>query len=163
MPVVGTPVTGNNAGVDITMDDIRGVILDWPQYNLLLDDVQFTNAEISRAARLATDRFNAMPPRTSHSVSSFPNRFVLVMGAVGLLSMGESFRQARNQMTYQAGDITPIGIDDKAALFAQLKADAWNEFLRVSREWKTQDNLESCFGGLGSGYAYSSAYSTYWR
>jgi len=160
MPVVGTPVSGDNAGVDITMDDIRGVILDWPEYNILLDDVQFTPAEIARAARLATDRFNAMPPRTSHTVGSFPNRFILVMGAVGLLTFGEAHRQARNQLTYQAGDITPLGLDDKAALFAKLRGEAWNEFLTVSRGWKTQDNLEGCFGSLGSGYRYS--YS-FWR
>ena len=156
MPVVGTPVTSGSAvSAQITMDDIRGVMLDWPQYNILMHDVQFTTAEIERAARLAVDRFNAMPPRTVLTVASFPNRFILVMGAVGLLNFGEANRQARNQVTYQAGDVSPIGIDDKAALYLRLKQDAWQEFLQTSREWKTQDNLESAFGGFGSGYAYA--------
>jgi len=162
MPVVATPVSSTGAlAYQITLDDIRGVMLDFPQYNILLDDVQFTPDEIERAVRLAVDRFNAMPPRTGLTVTGFPNRYLLVMASISLLSLGEACRQARNQVTYQAGDVAPVGIDDKFALWTQLKQWAHAESERAFQRWKLQDNLEACFGGLGSGYRYTNTYGSF--
>jgi hypothetical protein len=77
---------------------------------------------------------------------------LLLIGTVRFLLMSESFMQVRNQATVQDGDIAPIGISDKAQLYAQLAQQLKAEWDELSRGVKTQNNMESAYNSLGSGY-----------
>lgn len=150
MPVVGTPVTP----VVVSKDQVRMFMRDYANNNILLDDVQFTDAELNNALEMAVSSFNAMTPQSNLTPSSFPThlRYLLLIGTTRFLLMSESLMQVRNQATVQDGDIAPIGISDKAALYAQLSQQLKAEWDELSRGVKTQNNMEGAYATLGSGY-----------
>ena len=150
MPVVGTPTTPTI----VSKDQVRMFMRDRASNNILLDDVQFTDGELNLAAEMAASAFNAVTPQTNHTPSSLGThlRYVFMIGTVRFLLMSESFLQARNQATVQDGDISPIGIDDKAALYSQMAQSLKAEWDELVRGIKTQNNMESCYNSLGSGY-----------
>lgn len=129
--------------------------------NILLDDVQFTDDELNLALEMAVSAYNAVTPQTNLTPSTFPThlRYVLLVGVVRFLLMSESFLQVRNQATVQDGDISPIGIDDKAALYAQMAQQLKGEWDELVRGIKTQNNMESAYATLGSGYVNVSRFN----
>ena len=150
MPVVLTSVTLPI----LTSDDVRLFLRDFPQFNLLLDQVQFTNSEISKAVDFTVDNFNVIPPITSFSADIIPKSLLLI-GTVSWLLRSESFLQVRNQVTYSDGDISPIGIDDKAGLYSQLARELRDQFQIESQKFKIADNMSKAYGSVGSGYRWS--------
>ena len=120
--------------------------------NILLDDVQFTGDELNLALEMAASAFNTVTPQTNVTPSTFPHKYLLLIGTVRFLLMSESFLQVRNQATVQDGDISPIGIDDKAALYSQMAQALKAEWDELVRGVKTQNNMESAYSTLGSGY-----------
>ena len=129
--------------------------------NILLDTVQFTDDELNLAMDMAVSGFNAVTPQTNFTPQTFPPhlKYLLLIGTTRFLLMSESFLQARNQATVQDGDIAPIGIDDKAQLYAQLSASLKAEWDELTRGVKTQNNMESAYNTLGSGYRNTSRFN----
>jgi len=148
MPVTGTPTTP----VVVTNDQVRMFLRDKAENNILLANVQFTDSELNLAAEMAAEAFNAVTPQTRFTASTFPNKYVLLLGTCRFLMMSETFLQIRNQATYQDGDIAPIGIDDKQAAYAQLARLLKEEWDELVRGIKTQNNMEAAYNSLGSGY-----------
>jgi len=150
MPVVATPTTP----FVVSKDQVRMFLRDRADRNILLDEVQFTDDELNLATEMCVSAFNAVTPQSRFSPSSFPEhlRYVLLIGTARFLLMSESFVQVRNQATYQDGDIAPIGIDDKASLYSQMAQGLKAEWDELVRGIKTQNNMESAYGTLGSGY-----------
>lgn len=148
MSVTGTPTTP----VIVSKDQIRMFLRDYAENNILLDQVQFKDAELNLALEMAVDAFNAVTPVTSFVASGFPNRYVLLLGTARFLMRSESFLQARNQATYQDGDISPIGVDDKAVLYSNLARELKAEWDELVRGIKTQANMEGGYNSVGSGY-----------
>jgi hypothetical protein len=157
MPVVATPATPNV----LTKDQVRMFMRDRADRNILLDTVQFTDDELNLAMDMAVSSFNAVTPQTNLTPQTFALhlRYVLLIGTTRFLLMSESFLQARNQATVQDGDIAPIGIDDKAQLYAQLSASLKAEWDELVRGVKTQNNMESAYNSLGSGYRNTSRFN----
>jgi hypothetical protein len=81
-----------------------------------------------------------------------------MLGVAAYLMKSAAFLQLRNQATYQDGDIAPIGIDDKYALYLQMSQALKAEWDELVRQIKTQNNLESAYGWLSSGYRNVSRY-----
>lgn len=154
MPVVGTPVTPTV----VTKDQVRMFMRDRADNNILLDDIQFTDNELNLALEMTVSAFNCVTPQTNFAPQSFPThlRYLLLIGTTRFLLMSESFMQARNQTTVQDGDIAPIGISDKASLYAQMAQNLKSEWDALTRGIKTQQNLESAYGTLSSGYRNTS-------
>lgn len=150
MPIVGTPVTP----VIISKDQVRMFLRDRADRNILIDDVQFSDDELNLAAEMAVSAFNAVTPQTRLTPSTFPShlQYVLLIGTARFLMQSESFLQVRNQATYQDGDISPIGIDDKQAAYSQLAQVLKAEWDELVRGIKTQNNMEGAYTSLGSGY-----------
>lgn len=161
MPVVGTPAPPRQ----LTRDDIRGFMRDVAgqvpgtgALNVLLDNVEFSDADIDRSVRFTVAKYNAMTPQTVATPDTI-NLYVLLNGAVAFLLRSEAVRQLRNQATVQDGDVAPIGADDKQALYAQLAKQFDDEFVLYARGIKTQNNMEAAYGGLGSGYRAANRYT----
>lgn len=157
MPVVATPTTPTV----VSKDQVRMFMRDYANNNILLDDVQFVDSELNLALEMAVSAFNTVTPQTNFTPSSFPQhlRFLLLVGTSRFLLMSESFMQVRNQATVQDGDISPIGISDKAALYAQLSQQLKAEWDELTRGVKTQNNMESAYNTLGSGYRNTSRFN----
>ena len=161
MPIAATPANPT----PLTRDDIRMYLRDVASQvpntgvlNVLLENVNWSDADIDRGIRFTVARYNAMTPQTNATPATI-NIYVLLNGAVAILLRSEAIRQLVNQATVQDGDIAPIGIDDKQALYAQLAKTFDEEFTIYARGIKTQNNMESAYGGLGSGYRATSRYS----
>ena len=157
MPVVATPATP----FIVTKDQVRMFMRDRANNNILLDTVQFTDDELNLAMDMAVSGFNTVTPQTNFTPQTFPShlKYLLLIGTTRFLLMSESFLQVRNQATVQDGDIAPIGIDDKAQLYAQLAASLKAEWDELTRGVKTQNNMESAYTTLGSGYRNTSRFN----
>jgi hypothetical protein len=150
MPVVGTPTTPTV----VSRDQVRMFMRDRADRNILLDDVQFSDQELNLALDMTASAFNAVTPQSSLTASSWPPnlQYVLLLGTVRFLLMSESFNQIKNMATVQDGDVSPIGIDDKQAMYAALAQQLRSEWDELVRGIKTQLNMEGAYNTLGSGY-----------
>lgn len=154
MPVTATPTTTQV----ITQDDLRGFLRDVAgqipntgSYNILFDLPQFSDSELQRAVKFTAARFNVMTPPSLDAVDNI-NSWLMLLGCAEFLAMSEAFRQTRNQVTYQDGDIQPIGLDDKQQAYMALAQMCKAEFEEKAKNFKISRNMESCYGSIGSGY-----------
>lgn len=139
----------------LTVEDIRMFLRDLPAKNpLLLEQLEFEDKDLERAMQFALDKYNAMTPQTSVPDPSYLNRWVLMTGTCSILLRSEGLRQLRNQLITQDGNIAPVGLDEKQALYLQWADNLQAEFDGLSRQIKTQNNMEACYDGLSSGYRY---------
>lgn len=157
MPVVGTPATP----AIITRDQVRMFMRDYAPNNILLDAPEFSDKDLNLAIEMAVSAFNTVTPQTNFTPQSFPLQltYLLLIGTARFLLRSESFLQVRNQATVQDGDIAPIGISDKAALYSQLAATLKEEWDELTRGVKTQNNMESAYNSLSSGYVNVSRFN----
>ncbi len=160
MPVIGTPITTPI----VTRDEVRGFLRDVADgipntgvINVLLDGPEFSDADIERAIKFTTARYNAITPITCWAPNNI-NAWVLLIGVSAFLMKSEAFRQIRNQITAQDANVAPIGVDDKQSIYNQMAQSCDEEFLRLARAIKTQQNMEMAYGSLGSGYRSTSRY-----
>lgn len=156
MPIVATPATP----VVIAVDEVRRFMRDYPDKNILLDDVEFSLEDINQGLDFVVGAYNAVTPISSLSVEGWPSnlRYLLLLGVSWYLIKSCAFLQLRNQATVQDGDIAPIGIDDKFPLYMQMHRELKTEWDFLVRQVKTQLNLESGYGCLSSGYRNTSRY-----
>lgn len=151
MAVQGTPVNNNDqyAGWVVTPDDVREFMRDFPDNNILLDGVEFSDPDIKRAINFTLSMGNVTARPTSYTITNFPNAYTLLMGICSFLLKSEGLRQLRNEAMYQDGNIQPVGIDNKQQAYAALAAQYQQEFIQMLTAIKVQENLNS-FGQMGS-------------
>lgn len=156
MPVVATPATP----IIVTVDQVRRFMRDYPDKNILLDDVEFSQDDVNQGVEMVTSKYNILTPQTSITSQGWPAalQYLLLLGVAAYLIKSCSFLQLRNQATYQDGDIAPIGIDDKYPLYVQFAQILDAEWMQLAKDVKTQNNLESAYGCLSSGYRNVSRY-----
>lgn len=154
MPVTATPTTP----LVVTLDDVRGFLRDVAGsvpgtgvVNTMFDLPEFSDADIQRAQKFTVSRFNVMTPPSNDSADTM-NSWLLLIGVAEFLVMSEAFRQTRNQVTYQDGDIQPIGLDDKQQMYMALAQMCKQEFEEKAKNYKISRNMEACYGSIGSGY-----------
>ena len=137
MPVIGTPVQ-QQTGI---VADIRSFMRDFYEKNPLHADIEFTDEEITSACRHATDLANVIGRPTSWTVSTFPNNYVLMLGAAGHLTKSEAIRQLRNQSQFQDGNIQGVGMDEKYQYYMQLSQSLTSEFSGHVTQIKITSNM----------------------
>lgn len=137
MPVTATPVVNKNSQID----SLRLFIRDYFDKNPLHDDVEFTDEELQIALEQACLHANVIGRPTKYSVDSFPNEYVLNIGAVAHLQKSEAIRQLRNQASFQDGNIQGVGIDDKSSGYMQLSQVMQQEFTQHVQNIKITSNL----------------------
>lgn len=139
---------------DVNSDDVRMFMRDYANNNLLLDQVEFGEAEVNKALEMAVDEWNAMVPITADTASNIP-KSILLLGAAAWLCMSESFLQLRNQATYQDGQVQNVGVDDKHLLYIQMSRALKEEWKTTAREYKKAVNMAGGYGFVGSGYRHT--------
>lgn len=148
-----SPSAYADADLEARGNDIRAFLRDQPEFNILLDDIEFADEDIARAMRYATANYNAITPVTTLSTIQL-NIWVLLLGSCCYLFRSEGARQLRNQVQAQDGNIAPVGIDEKQALYAQWADRMCMEFKELATKAKVQANMQSVYDSLSSGYRY---------
>jgi len=148
------PVVIPTNATPITVQDVRWFLRDLPSKNpLLLEEIEFSDDDLNRALQFGADKYNAMTPQTNVPANLI-NRWVLMVCACSILLRSEGIRQLRNQLITQDGNIAPVGLDEKQALYMAWADNLQAEFDGLARQIKTQNNMEACYDGLSSGYRY---------
>lgn len=155
------PVQLTQDAFPLTVEDIRAFMRDQPDFNILTDDIEFSDKDIERAMRLTVAKWNATTPITSLTSPAQLNEYILLCGVCCILLRSEGLRQKRNQFVTRDGNIDPVGLDEKEALYLKWATYFCEEFDRMAKEYKVQQNMESmlddrCGGesGFGSGYRW---------
>jgi len=152
------PITLPDDANPLTTDDIRMFMRDQPNYNILLDDIEFATEDITRAMRLTVSKWNAITPISNLTDPAQLNEWILLCGVCCILLKSEGIRQKRNQMLSQDGNIKPVGLDEKAGLYLKWSLVFCDEFERLAMRVKIQQNMESILNSRGnclrSGYYY---------
>lgn len=140
----------------ITIPEIRLALLDFPCKNTLLDDVEFTDLEITHAIRRPIDRWNETSPNIKvYTVVTFPWREHWMIGTVGYLLRTAAHHYRRNHLTYQAAGLS-VADKDKFNQYDQAGTQYIQEYDTWMRNKKIEINVAQGFGTL------SSAYGRYW-
>ncbi|RLC86832.1 MAG: hypothetical protein DRJ03_07695 [Chloroflexi bacterium] len=147
--------------VPLTLEDVRLFLRDQPDHNpLLVDGIEFSDDDITRAIHWTVAKYDVLTPvSTSPRSGESLNEYLLLCGVCSILLRSEGVRQLRNQITAQDGNIAPVGLDEKQALYAAWADYFQKEFDFHARQVKTQINMESAFGGFSSGYRYVGRYT----
>lgn len=156
MAIQGTPINTPSKydGWVVSPDQVRDFMRDFPDKNILVDGVEFEDAEVEKALRFTISMSNAIARPTSYSVTNFPNDYVLLMGVCSYLLKSEGIRQLRNEAMYQDGNIQPVGLDNKQQAYTALAAQYLQEFTQMLTAIKIQENMSS-FGNMSSPLAQS--------
>lgn len=157
MSVIATPITTNSDEYVEFKECVRMLLRDYASNNIVLDTVQFTDAEFDRCVRMAVSEFNATSPGTNMDWRLIPEH-MLFLGTARYLMLSESFLQVRNQVSVQTDGLGAVGLDDKYALYSQAERSLNGEFKQLVRSYKNELNMRAAFGGLSSGYQYVSRF-----
>lgn len=154
MPVLATPTTP----LIVTLDDVRGFMRDVAGQvpgtgveNIMFDLPEFSDADIARAQKFTVARYNVVAPISNDSADGI-NSWILLVGVCEFLMRSEAFRQLRNEVPLQDGDVQSPGLDAKAQQYVVLADSMRTEFMQLTKDFKITRNLDAAFGSLGSGY-----------
>lgn len=135
----------------ISAEEVRSWLSDYPDGNLLLDDVQFPTERIVLCLKLAIADFNTTPVFTAYAAETFPFPTIAAHGCAAYLYEGESVKQTRNHLPYATGSIS-IDDQNKGPAYAEIAARFRNKFEKATRDVKNFLNLEQGWGSVGSEY-----------
>ena len=133
----------------LTDIDIRLWLRDSPDLNRLLDDYEFTPAEIQAAQTHAVDYWNELPPDIgSYDYTVFPFRFNMLQGTVANLLFIAANSYRRNKLKYDipGGAISDL---DKEPEYTAAAEKLWNEYKQWCMHKKRELNSESAWGTVG--------------
>lgn len=156
MPITATPASPRMltlARIRMAMRDVAGAIPNTGDFNVLLLNVQFSDAEINNALQFTVDWYNGLTPLLGRATQDSINSYLLYIGAVSFLAQSEQIKQLRNDMDLQDGDVAPIGKDKKHQFYGALSQAAAQRFEEMAKNIKRQLNMHAAFGGLDSGYS----------
>ena len=134
--------------------EIREFIRDFAELNRLITGEESSNRHISYSAHLAIDEFNTRPPLSSHDISHFPSRVILVYLTVCHLLFSVAILHSRNRFSYNDGGYS-VETEQQEALYQR-----WIQILRSQIEphmnaLKIALNIEGGWGGgVGSEYGW---------
>jgi len=155
MPVTATPTTTRI----VTLDDVRGFLRDVAGQvpgtgveNIMFDELpEFSDADVDRATKFTVARYNVVAP-ISEDTQDGINPWLLLLGVAEFLMRSEAFRQVRNDVPLQDGDVQSPGLDAKMQQYLAIAATLKEEFEEKAKNYKITRNLDAAFGSLGSGY-----------
>lgn len=159
--LTGQPTDSNQmlsvAEIRMSMRDVD------PESNFLIDELDFKTNEIALMIRRAVDYWNETPPPVAYyRPTTFPWRYHLSLGVIGLLhEMAANFKM-RNNLDYQAGGVT-VQDTIKWQQYANIGTRLWDEYRKWARQKKYQLNIEGGYMQLNSGYQRQFYYAGYYR
>src|SRR5579859_3679029 len=138
---------------------LRLFLNDTPELNRLIRRQESTDEKLDLAILLAIDDYNITPPPLGPvSVENFPSMWLLLYGAAIQVLRSAGLLQSRNELVYQAGNVS-VRIFDKTAAYQSWIAQFAAEYERKKLNFKIAENISSALaGGVQSEYANLMAY-----
>lgn len=133
----------------ITVPEVRMDIMDMcPDANYLLDELEFTDAEIIHCMRKAVDTFNETPPRVlRYTPENFPFRAAWLGATSGFLLRMVSHRYRRNTLRYSAAGVT-VADQERAEAYERAANQAVAEFKDWSQQIQVARNISLAYGSI---------------
>lgn len=139
-----------NSGGPITVPEVRMELRDQcSDANYLIDELEYTDAEIIHCIRKAVDVFNETnPPVGSYAYDKFPYRANWLKGTVAFLlqMMAHSFR--RNALQYNAGGLS-VADQEKYREYAQVGAKLEEEYVYWCQRKRVEINMNMGYRSIG--------------
>jgi len=140
-----------------TIQEIRLHLRDSsPAESLLLDNIKFDDAEIALAISRPIDYWNEIPPPLDPRMTTqnFPYRYHWLEAIAANLfwMVEENFRA--NNLTYSAAGVQ-VNDQDKEPNYARAAERRWANWVNFVKRQKSSMNLDLCWGGIGSSYAFA--------
>lgn len=139
-----------NSGGPITVPEVRMELRDQcSDANYLIDELEYTDAEIIHCMRKAVDVFNETnPPVGSYAYDKFPFRANWLKGTVAFLlqMMAHSFR--RNALQYNAGGLS-VADQEKYREYAQVGKQLENEYVNWCQRKRVEINMGLGYRAIG--------------
>lgn len=139
-----------------TVPEIRLHLRDSdPRESFLLDNLRFDDAELALAITRPVEYWNETPPDLGrvYTTQSFPWRYHWLEAICANLFWMAAERFRANNLQYSAAGVQ-VNDQDKELNYeraAQRRDAEWKNFVRRK---KSEINLNSAYGGVGSGYQY---------
>jgi hypothetical protein len=149
VPSAQPPLTFENF-----VPEVRGYMRDFPALNRLIHGEESSDRLIEYCVRLAIDEFNTYPPLTTHTISGFPSRTVLLQLTMIYLLQSVGILHSRNRIAYNDGGFS-VETEQQDSLYQN-----WIQLLRSQvmprlERLKVAMNIESGWGaGVGSEYGW---------
>lgn len=135
----------------LTVPEVRMDIADvCPDANYLIDELEFTDAEILHCMRKAVDMFNETPPRViQYRYDNFPHRAAW-LGATGAFLLRMIWhRYARGTLDYSAGGISVRDQRYQADTYIREAKQSLEQFREWSQSVQVAQNIELAYGSVG--------------
>jgi hypothetical protein len=138
---------------------LRLFLNDTPELNRLIRRQESTDEKLDLAILLAIDDYNITPPPLGLvSVENFPSLWLLLYGATVQVLRSAGLLQSRNELVYQAGNVS-VRIFDKTQLYQSWIAQFAQDYERKKLNFKVSQNIACALsGGVFSEYANLMAY-----
>lgn len=136
----------------VTVAEIRMALRDYPEYNTLLNDVEFSDNEVAYCITKPVEYWNDMPPDVGqYDVHNFPWRQMHINATIGELMRIAAYHYFRNQLPYSSGGLS---VDDKnkGAAYLQLAEQEISKFKVFCMEKKFEININNGFAWLPGPY-----------
>jgi len=147
-----------SAAAGISMEqfksEVRGFLRDFPELNRLISGEESSDRMIEYCTWLAIDEWNVTPPLSSHALSDFPSRFILLHLTIIHLLTSVGILKSRNRFSYSDGGFS-VQTEEQDGMYQRwiqlMRSQVDAKILRL----KTALNISNGWGaGLGSEYGW---------
>ena len=137
-------------GGPITVPEVRMDLMDMcPDANYLLDELEFTDAEVIHAMRKAVDLWNeSNPPIGGYTYDSFPYRANWLKGTAAILLRMVAHKYRRNTLRYSAGGVT-VADQERAEAYMRDANRLMEEYMQWVVDKKVSINMSLGYGRIG--------------
>lgn len=145
-----------NPAAPITMAEVRLATRDvCPEFNFLIDTVEFKDEEIAWAIRRPIEYWNeAQPPlNVVYGPSTFPFRYNWMEATIAILLRTVAIWLRRNDLDYSAGGLT-VADTKKWPEYQRMATERWNDYKTWVMNKKMEINIAHGFQSIG-GYRYN--------
>lgn len=135
----------------LTVAEVRMDLMDTcAGANYLLDELEYTDAEIVHCIKKAVDVYNELPPPVGgFTYNNFPFRAHWLKGTVGFLLQSIGNRYRRNALQYSAGGMT-VSDQEKSQEYTGLGLRMEAEYVDWAKTNRVGRNMASGFGQVGA-------------
>lgn len=144
------------AGGISTIEDVRLLLRDThPEESYLLEDLTFSDEEITLALERTIRYFNEVPPEIGFHVTTtvFPWPYHLMEGVLAQLCLIAANAARKNSLQYSAGGLS-VADQEKEAPYLQAYQLHWQAYQRFVADKKSVINMERCYDDVLSPYSY---------
>lgn len=136
------------------IEDLRVAIMDFPEENELLLDLEFPRETIELGLRRAINRINSMSPVFSYKIkleefSSDEDYLTLIPGVLGYIYQGKGIQEKRNEIQY-TDEGQGVNEDHRYEAYLQFSQMQMQEFDEKIKNAKSIMNEDMGFGEVPS-------------